>query len=293
MKPLSTLPFALLFAVLLALGSSQPLLAQDDTDLTEYIDFFEDKESEFKAWLKTSRLAAAVILTGVDVNEEVVKVGLKAHAWDALETKVRAEQNQDLTELLFSRVLFTFDLRPHQASMTIDIGGTSILADHEGESLTIKREKNQGSMPGSVVVDISELSFYNASAHNAKGSTAEVRSKLTAALKTYFSQYEAKFENYGFDSYRVGTNGFAIEVKNVRNVVLDKDYFEFLLLQFSFSEANGELQVTYNLDCKYGSGIIWAPRSSGYYDMFSKYRDQMERFNIKLSGKISDILTQG
>ena len=101
------------------------------------------------------------------------------------------------------------------------------------------------------------------------------------------------FERYKFESYPIGIDRFVVEVSNVVDVVLDENMFEHLRLSLTFVGDESELHVNYTLDCKYASGIIWAPRSNGYYDMLTKYSEQMVKYNQKLQGKISTILTGG
>ncbi|NJO89232.1 MAG: hypothetical protein HC831_09950 [Chloroflexia bacterium] len=211
---------------------------------------------------------------------------------DSLNRKLLNSHNQSYSEILFGQLTFLMDLKNEQAR--IEINSTDaivIITMKDGELKTFQMTK-MGEIADGYRIEIKSLKGFNKKGNTTVTETLDVvKKQLIAGLRKEYKKYEATFENYEFDVVSQIDNELIIDINNVVKLVIsDVSYFEHINLKFQFKQTEKELNVDYVIRAKYGSGIIWAPRSSDYYDMTPEYQEELERFSIKIKNQINNIL---
>lgn len=75
-----------------------------------------------------------------------------------------------------------------------------------------------------------------------------------------------------------------------REILPDIGYFEYIRIEIQVKKKENGIEITYNLQGKYGSGIFCAPRKGDYKSMDAKYPNYMKNYEYKLINRIRDAL---
>lgn len=278
-------------------------LISKSQDLNRHTDFFVSKIPEFKEWLIHSNLADVITFDTIKVKDNRLDLMLNCYDksrnviadkanLDSLNSKLQRLYLQNYGEILFEKLIFLMDLEKEQARIEINCNDVIVIITmREGELKTFPMTK-MGEIADGHRIAIGDIKGINKTGSASVNETiTAIRTKLITELKKEFSQYEVIFEDYVFEIFSELNNELIIEISNVAKLVIkDQSYFEHIRIQFKFTPVDDEMKIDYTIRAKYGSGIIWTPKNSDYYDMTPKYQDDLEKFSTKLKNRIDNIL---
>ncbi len=277
-----------LFTLILFLTSSSTLIAQE-TGVGN--NFYSDKTAEYRHWLSSSNLSRYISCDTIMLDGKDLTLNLKSSVWDSLESAFNKKFSTSLINYLFDKAVFIFDSTPEETHLEIDAGKNSIFIDSEESELKIEKLKKQGVVVGNVKVNIADLKISNMGSAYTQESLDKVIAKLKKGLDNHYKDHAPKLvEKYVFESYNTEDGNLYVEARNIVDEVLNKGYFEKIVINFTFTEKGKQLAVDYTIDCKYASGILWAPKSSGWKDIGSDYKAEMDKYTLKMKAVINEIL---
>ncbi len=273
--------------------------------LTKHRSFFKSNESSYQNWLQDNKFSDYIRFDSLKIEDDLVTACLvlpnKAR-WEAMQDASKKE-NYDLSFILWNELVYLCDLKGDQASIFIDTKDTRIFIDLvEGELLTdFQKKMGHGSSNKNFDPSNGNPSSVNSLSFNNTGSALSGLNQLTISgakirisehFKKYFKQFEATLAigKYDFYSYSHSNNDLYVEIKNIRNAVFDNGTFEYIRFAFSFSEKDGELNVSYVVGCKYGGGMFMAPHNDDYKDGSIKYKSSYQAFNNRMKGELFGLL---
>lgn len=271
-------------------------------NLTEYNDFFIKKIPEYRSWLNQSNMGAILRVDTIEVSDE--ELLLKLQCFDTLRNSLADKANLDsldvnlrhinqtYSEVLFDKLVFLMDLEKTEAKIKIDCNEALVYVKYSNGKILTKPMTKMGEVADGHKIKINSIKGINKKGSTSVNETIDiVKNKLITELEKEYEKYEPMFEDFDFEVVSRLGNELVIEINNVVELVISDDsYFEHISVKFQFTEDEDELKVDYVIRAKYGSGIIWAPKSSDYYDMTPKYQSDLEKFSIKLKNQIDNIL---
>jgi len=285
--------FLFVSVFMLAANPAQYLHCQtNEIVLEEHEAFFAGIPDQYQGWLLETGLAPVIRADTVEIknNRLVFHFFIPDKAnWLHLDSTLLAAGSRDLADELFDRALLLSDLPAHFIRLKLD-GIDALLTievNNAGHNLDVYFADKMGEISDNILLPIGHLRFAGTSGpeKTADLPVPQIKSRIETGLTEFFKNrnrswfQESRLEvvaNYRADE-------FVLRVTNIKGVVLDLNYFEYLRLTFRFSESGGQLNVVYKVDGKYGAGILWAP-------FISEYRPMSPEFDPALTLFVSELL---
>ncbi len=256
--------------------------------------FISTQLTDYKNWLTHTNLNTILTVdTAILLKEKyVLQMRIKdAYNWQRLVWLSDSAFQNSLSDVLLKRFAFQMDLKQTNCEITIDAVDAGIGISWEKGKAVTKVWKKMGIISDGVALSLTRITNLNALGPlNTKRSIEDIKRRLQAGLKQYLKQYQAKIEKFRFEVIYQLDNSLILEISNIVDAVLDEGYFEHIRLDFSFQQENNNVKLVYDIKGKYGAGLIWAPQSSRYRDMIPKYDAAVQRFSLKMSNKIGELL---
>jgi len=272
-------------------------------NLTQYNDFFISKIPEYKGWLHQSNLGGVLNFDTIEIKQNKVKLLLNIYDkkqkricdkanFIVLNDTIKAQYNKSIAEILFYKFSFLMDLENNQIEINIDSKDAYIDIWYENQNFVIDIMDKMGEVGDGYKIKIKNIKSLNKSNTTISHDTISfIKEKLKKGLRAQFKSNEAYWEKYKFKVRNELGNELKIEINNVVSLVIeDHSYFEHIEILFKFVTVNKSVKIDYVIRAKYGSGIIWAPKNSDYYDMTPTYHEDLERFSIELKNNIDKII---
>lgn len=295
--------FLLLSISILTAGRAPCLHAQDsEIVLEEHEAFFAGIPAPYRAWLSETGLAPIIGMDTVGIQNDLLvfrfTIPDKAN-WLYLDSVLLASGGRDLAAELFDRAQLLSDLPAPLIRLKLD-GKDALLTielNPDGTQLDVYFADKMGQVSDNILLPIKQLRFAGtaASEKNVDWQAPQLKSRIQDGLTLFFkSRNQSWFQESRLEvvaNYR--PDAFVLRVTNIKGVVLDLNYFEYLRLSFQFSAAaEGYLKVTYSVDGKYGAGILWAPFESEYHPMSPEFDPALTQFASEiLKTEIAKLLT--
>lgn len=294
------LPFLVSFVFLF--NPIEKLGAQVNSDIEDYQHFFSSIPEQYREWLVARGIANVLDMDTVEIRDNKLTFRLSIHGknnWFHLDSIVRADGGRELESELFDFALLLSDLPANQVRLLVDaVDAVLFIETSETDSmLSIFIADKMGVISDQVLVPTTYVSLGGkGSAQGVADLTLqEVKNRLVDTLSKFFNRrnrswfLESQLEI--ITSYR--PNEFILRVSNIKSVVLDQNYFEYLRITFRFSQEEEQIKVTYFIDGKYGPGILWTPFETDYQPMSPRYDDALTRFAAEdLKTQIFNALTR-
>ncbi|MBP2833816.1 hypothetical protein J8281_16595 [Aquimarina sp. U1-2] len=282
--------------LLLLLFSSIILRSQDEA-LAKHASFFDSRIPELNDWLSSNNIPDSLLQAKgivVDDNELRVLMEVKDKSnWASLNEKTKTINGKKFNKELFEKITFLMEVEKTQLNLEIEGIDTFITLKSNDSSVEEDYMDKMGEISDNHKIPIGDLSNINLSDNTtSKIPIDELKERLEKHLKKHFEKYKAKFEDYQFKTISKLNNELIINISNVVDVILEEGYFEYIRIYFEFEELEKDINVSYRIGAKYGSGIIWSPKNSDYKDMDPKYIENLKDFNLKIKNLINDILTK-
>jgi len=288
----------LAFHNLLLIGILFPamLCGQPHKDLTLSGSYFKLKLGEARNWVSNNEtLRALLAIDTLAVTRDSVILMIKG---PDLLTQQSGELPEDSVKRLdvyratFDRLLFINELLPDQLKVEAETP-TKLMLFYMKDGVFLHSEMQKMAIDSVASPSVPTASF-TLPVENDKIRTSktiqQVKRLLTGRLRDHFRQYKTNFQPFNFNIvYNVG-NEMVIEVKNITNLILEQNYFEFLRLQFVLGQQASDVEVTFGINAKYASGIIWSPRSSEYKDISATAPEKMTDYYLQFKSLLNTIL---
>ncbi len=83
---------------------------------------------------------------------------------------------------------------------------------------------------------------------------------------------------------------FVLEVTHLSNEICPDNYFEYHRIYIKGVQKGADVELSWEFQGKYGSGIIFPPRKNDYKDMDLRYKNNLEDYQSRLFKKLLDYL---
>lgn len=282
-----------------------PILAQVD-NLLPHEPFYQAQIPEFKAWLQTYHFDRLVQVEGIQVHSNQVILHLVSNfnanpfdslamAWDAMQFEYEQLYNEAMEKRLFEAFVFHNDLQPHQAKIHIRshhprLFDLTIWADHWGDIHIEENARVSYLSSGIFNINQKELRQMSHGGRDTLGyqSVMSVRRAISQYLFNYYSEkgtpvlYKAQI-----DTTRTYHNELTYKITNISHEVLDDGFFEYIRINIAVAQKGDLVEIKWNFQGKYGSGILFAPRESQYKNMEVRYANQLQSYEKDLIKQIT------
>ncbi|MFN4257481.1 MAG: hypothetical protein ACK4Q5_20970 [Saprospiraceae bacterium] len=297
-----------LLPILLVLSVS-PIFCQKAEDLRQDAAFFRKKLPEFRQWLAENRLDNVFAADSLAVSAERVTLFLKPSfegrrvcdsmqcAWNELESANRDLNGQFFHERLLRKWAFLAEVREDQAEVVVRCHQPPhFLARIYGKNGQIPIEGRSIRTASLVEVQLPPTAVEGANAgDNATFIPGKKVGAVCASAKKFFVKWYSDKGTPVLYSARIDTSfsfedEFVVEVTHLSNEICPDGYFEFHRIHVSGRQRGDDVELKWEFQGKYGSGIIFPPRKNNYKDMELRYRAELETYQHTLFKLLLDYL---
>lgn len=300
---------ALLLLVLLCFAGTYRLEAQQ-VDLRKDAAFFRNKIPEFGLWLRQNQLDKVFRADSIAVTSGKVTLFLRGvyrgpracdslqSAWNKLESANRQVNGQFFRERLLHKWAFLAEVREDQAEVVVRCHQPAhFLARIYSQN---GRVLNQGrDLRGAEVVKVNmppSLGGANTGDNIAVINNKKV-SLLCASARAFLARY---YKPKGtpvlwkahVDASYDASDEFIIEVTHLSYEICPDGFFEYHRIYVKGLQQGENVQLSWEFQGKYGSGIIFPPRKNDYKDMDLRYKTFLEDYQRRLFKQLLDYLRQ-
>lgn len=257
--------------------------------------FFDETLVLYQEWLNATQLNQVISIQKLDVHTDSLKLHLQVKTrddWFDLKDTYRQKFNGQIGKLLLDKFIFQMAVGKDSARIEINSvsGDYPIYLSYQLGKFDKKEEEPNFSTKGMFQLKLSDLPKQQS--QQAFGSVEEIKGLVELYLSAHFRKKKTTWQKVKFSTI---DNGDVInfEVSNIKKEVLDDfliGYFELITIDMAFEQKGKMVEINYQLQAKYGSGIFIAPRRSGYKDMEPRYQDYVERYRKLLDAMIRDVL---
>ncbi|MCW5924244.1 MAG: hypothetical protein KIS77_18120 [Saprospiraceae bacterium] len=284
--------------------------AQPSTDLRQDKYFFQKKRTEFDSWLRQNELEHIFKTDSVAVTAKKVTLFLRpTHdsklvcdslqcAWTKLEQGNRKVNGQFFHERLLHKWAFLAEIHPDQAEVVVRC--------HDPAHFLAKIYSREGKVPveqrsirSGVVAEVNtpnSLQGVNTGDNKLILPGKKVKAVCLAA-RTYLADYykpkgtpilwKAKVDT-SYTAY----DEFVLEVTHLNYEICPDGFFEYHRIYVKGLQKGDDVEISWEFQGKYGSGIIFPPRKNDYKDMDLRYKNNLEEYQKRLFKKLTDYLRQ-
>ena len=294
---------------LLALFVSFELSAQP-VDLRQDKAFFQKKLPEFQLWLRQNQLDGVLRADSVAVSSRKVTLFLIAAyrgarvcdslqcAWDRLEKGNRQVNGQFFHERLLHKWAFLAEVHEEQAEVVVRC--------HDPAHFIARIGSRNGKIPlegrnirSAAVVDVrlpASLQGVNTGDNSTLISGKKVNAVCTSARRFLTNYYKSKgtpiLWKARVDSSYSLVDEFVLEVTHLSYEICPDGFFEYHRMYVKGTQKGEDVELSWEFQGKYGSGIIFPPRKNDYKDMDLRYKNNLEDYQRRLFKKLLDYLRQ-
>jgi hypothetical protein len=296
---------ACLFCTLCTSGLSAQ---RPPADYRRDLDFFRQKQKEYNQWLRKNKLDGVLRADSVSATAKKVTLYLRPTykgakvcdsiqcAWNALEKANQAVNGQTFHQRLLHKWAFMSEV--HEAQTEV------VVRCHEPAHFLAKINCRQGefSVDGRNIRAASvtqvgipaSLEGINAGANSAVLRNKNVSAVCADARKYLVGYYKPKgtpiLWKAKVDTSYVTYDEFVLEVTHLSNEICPDGYFEYHRIYIKGVQKETDVELSWEFQGKYGSGILFPPRKNDYKDTELRYKSQLEDFQKKLFKKLFDYL---
>lgn len=289
---------------------SPTALRAQSLDLRKDKAFFQAKLPEFQSWLQQNQLDQVLYADSVSVAPRKVTLFLKAAykgarvcdslqcAWDRLEKNNQRVNGQYFHERLLHKWAFLAEVHEEQAEVVVRC--------HDPAHFIARVNSKNGQMPvdgrnirSGAVTEVrlpASLQGINVGDNTAvlPGKNVQaVCSKARAYLRNFYqSKGTPVLWKARVDSSYTTVDEFVLEVTHMSYEICPDGFFEYHRVYVKGVQKGEDVELSWEFQGKYGSGIIFPPRKNDYKDMDLRYKNYLEDYQRKLFKKLLDYLRQ-
>lgn len=284
--------------------------AQPSTDLRQDKAFFQKKKNEFGLWLRQNQLDRIFKADSVGVTARKVTLFLRpAHdskracdsiqcAWTKLEQANKRVNGQFFHERLLHKWAFLSEVPPGQAEVVVRC--------HEPAHFLAKVYSREGKVPveqrtvrDGAVVEVSvpsSLQGVNTGDSKFMVPGKKVNAVCNSARRYLTNYYKMKgtpiLWRAKVDTSYSAYDEFVLEVTHLNYEICPDGFFEYHRIYVKGLQKGDDVEISWEFQGKYGSGIIFPPRKNDYKDMDLRYKSNLEEYQKRLFKKLTDYLRQ-
>lgn len=299
-------PFRVIFLFCLL-----PSFAVRAQDLRADRAFFQKKKSEFNGWLRQNHLGNILRADSVAVSAQKVTLFLRPTyngrrtcdslqcAWQGLERNNRLVNGQFFHERLLHKWAFLAEIHEEQAEVVVRC--------HDPAHFQAKMYNRNGRIPveernirSGAVLEMKLPATMQGI--NSGDNTTLLRGKnlgqvCTKARRWLVSTYKDKgtpvLWRAKVDSSYTAYDEFVLEVTHLNYEICPDGFFEYHRIYVKGLQKGDDVELSWEFQGKYGSGIIFPPRKNDYKDMELHYKSELDEYQKRLFKKMLDYLRQG
>ncbi len=271
---------------------------------------FSEEKGEFGQWLRQNKLDKILIADSVAVSSQKVTLFLRpaykgAHvcdsiqrAWDKLEQANRKVNGQYFHERLLHKWAFLAEVREEQAEVVVRC--------HDPAHFLAKTYSRNGKVPveqrsirSAAVMDVSTpvaLQDVNSGDNSTLIRGKNVTIVCNTARKFLVNQYKNKgtpvLWKAKVDTSYTAYDEFILEVSHLSYEICPDGFFEYHRIYVKGLQKGDDVELSWEFQGKYGSGILFPPRKNDYKDMDLRYKSSLEEYQRRLFKKLLDYLRQ-
>lgn len=292
---------------LLFLSSVQHVTGQT-VDLRRDAAFFRQKLPEFGLWLKANQLDRIFRADSVAVAPQKVTLFLRPAytgarvcdstqcAWNQLESANRKINGQFFHERLLHKWAFLAEVHEEQAEVVVRC--------HEPAHFLARINSKNGVIPvdgrnirAATVLQVrtpASLAGVNTGDNTATLPGKNVGQVCSSARQYLSNHYKPKgtpilWKAHVDDSY-AAVDEFVLEVTHMSYEICPDGYFEYHRIYVKGLQKGDDVELSWEFQGKYGSGIIFPPRKNDYKDMDLRYKSNLEDYQKRLFKQLLDYL---
>lgn len=303
------MPLRLIWVIFLGLVLSSPAVNAQDLRVDKA--FFQKKKSEFNVWLRQNRLGHILRADSVAVSAQKVTLFLRPTfqgkrtcdslqcAWQGLERANRLVNGQHFHERLLHKWAFLAEIHEDQAVVVVRC--------HDPAHFQAKMYSKNGRIPveernirSGAVLEVSLPSSMQGI--NSGDNITLLRDKnlgqvCTKARRWLVSHYKDKgtpvLWRAKLDTSYTAYDEFVLEVSHLNYEICPDGFFEYHRVYVKGLQKGNDVELSWEFQGKYGSGIIFPPRKNDYKDMELHYKSSLDEYQKRLFKKMLDYLRQG
>lgn len=261
--------------------------------------FINYKITEFNSWLVESNLSNLIKIKNVEISEETIKLNIsieRLSEWKSIRLEYDSLYNVNFGNFIFSKIAFLLEV-PAEA-LLLNITSTSNDIDDEVDvDIRYLNGRIQVTEPitirGGEIINIKLVNLACLAKDNFQSTTDNIKLKIKDFLVKYYSDKGIVF---GKANCRImdDENQIIAEVSNIsREILYDcglSCYFEMIRINITINKNADMVELNYNFQGKYGSGIFVAPRKFDYKDMELCYKPYLDEYQNKFKSEIRKLL---
>ena len=287
-----------------------PQVGAQRSDLRQDEAFFRKKQKEFGQWISQNNLAHIFRADSVAVSSRKVTLFLRPAfdskqacdsiqcAWEKLEKANRGVNGQYFHERLLQKWAFLAEIHPDQAEVVVRC--------HDPAHFLAKVYSRRGKIPveqrnvrSTTVAEVRMPSSLQGV--NTGDNKIVVRGKKVGAVCNSARRYLANYYKpkgtpilwrARVDTSYTTYDEFLMEVTHLSYEICPDGFFEYHRIYVKGLQKGDDVELSWEFQGKYGSGIIFPPRKNDYKDMDLRYKSSLEDYQRHLFKKLTDYLRQ-
>ncbi len=279
--------------LLFLFGMTMPSYAQEGLQ-KEKVYFYENL-AVYQDWLDSTHLSNLLTINNLVVNKAELVVNLelaKKEDWFDLKDEFQDRFKIDIGKKLLDKLAFQMSIGKDSIEIQINCQQEKypIELKYVNGEFTVLEALPLVSTRGSFKIELSDIPVKDP--QRTKGSAREVKDLIILYLQDYYGKKKFLWKKAKFDVID-NIDEVNFEISNIKKEVLDDfliGYFEYIKIDFYIEQKGQIVEVNYELQAKYGSGILVAPRRSGYKDMEPKYQDYIDQYRKKFKSMIKAVM---
>lgn len=272
--------------------------------------FFDKKRAEYNQWLQRNRLGQILIADSISASPSRVTLFLRPtysgrhtcdslqNAWQRLERSNRQVNGQAFHERLLHKWAFLAEVHEDQVEIMVRC--------HDPAHFKAKIYSNRGRIPveeqnirsGSMLeLDLPiSLQGINTGDNSCLFRGKNVNSLCTKARLWLVNYYKNKgtpiLWKARVDTSYTAYDEFILEVTHLNYEICPDGFFEYHRIYVKGIQKGEDVELSWEFQGKYGSGIIFPPRKNDYKDMELHYKSSLEEYQKRLFKILLDYLRQ-
>lgn len=297
-----------LITLLMAVSPQISTVSAQGLDLRKDAPFFRAKVPEFQAWLRQNQLDGVLVADSVAVSPKKVTLFLRSAfkgarvcdslqcAWDRLEKTNFRVHGQFFRERLLHKWAFLAEVHEDNAEV--------IVRCHEPAHFMARINSNKGRIPldgrsvrSGAVVNVQlpqSLQGINVGENTVLLPGRKVEAVCTNARRYLISYYKPKgtpiLWKAKVDSSYSAVDEFVLEVSHLSYEICPDGYFEYHRIYVKGVQKGEDVELSWEFQGKYGSGILFPPRKNNYKDLSLRYKDNLTEYQRRLFKKLLEYL---
>ncbi len=277
------------------------LAGQISDDLRRDEPFFRKKIPEFRKWLAENRLDKFFVADSFSVTKTKATLFLRPAfsgdhvcdsmqcVWNNLEEKNRDLNGQFFHERLLKKWAFLAEIREEQAEIVVRCHQPAhffVKIYGENGKIPVEGRSLRSAIPMQISLPSGGISGVNVGENSAIVRSQKVGTVCANAKVFFINWYKKKgtpvLWNARIDTTYSFEDEFVVEVTHLSNEICPEGYYEFHRIFVKGTQRGEDVELRWDFQGKYGSGVLFPPRRNNYKDMELKYKNDLTNYQNAL-----------